>query len=279
VNADIMIVADKLIFLELQKTGCTHIAELLKKSLPCEQIGKHNRLPADFPVKSRLVVGSVRNPWDWYVSLWTYGCGGQGGLYRNLTQSWSLTGHGLRQNLGLGLARSLRDLGRPRHHWRMLYADCRDAGRFRDWLRLILDHERRHDLREGYGESAISQLAGLMTYRYFYLFSRDAAPLYSPAGLASLDDLRALDAENNVLGAVIRNERLQDDLIATLRTAGYPLEEKDYQAIATPHRTNASKRIRRLDYYYDPETAALVQAKEAFLIQKYGYRFGDSIRG
>ncbi len=272
-----MIIADKLIFLELQKTGGTHIAELLKKIIPCQEIGKHNRLPKDLPVAGKLVTGSVRNPWDWYVSLWTYGCGGGGGLYRNLTQPWCLLRHGLPGNPVMGFTRSLRDLYRPRRHWRRLYADGREATLFREWLKLLLDYARRHDLREGYGESAICGLAGFMTYRYLYLFSREAAPLYSPVALNSREALRAFDAENNILHAVIRNERLQDDLVAALQQAGYQLDENDHRILATSQRTNPSRRIRQLDYYYDSDTIALVAAKEAFLIEKYGYRFSDCV--
>ena len=66
-----MFVAQGLIYLELQKTGGTHIRRLLERYTGGKPVGKHNRLPAGSDAD--FIIGSIRNPWDWYVSLWAYG--------------------------------------------------------------------------------------------------------------------------------------------------------------------------------------------------------------
>ena len=78
-----MFVCENLIYLQLQKTGCSQVTRLLEETVGGEQRRKHGRL--DEPLSGRLLVGSIRNPWDWYVSLWAFGCSGRGAIRRRLT--------------------------------------------------------------------------------------------------------------------------------------------------------------------------------------------------
>ena len=90
-----MFIADRLIYVELPKTACTHIGKLLALVVPGEQRGKHNK-PSQAEFDRRPVfLGSVRNPWAWYVSLWAYGCQQEGMLWEALT-------HGRGSVRGLG---------------------------------------------------------------------------------------------------------------------------------------------------------------------------------
>ena len=82
-----MFVTDRLIYLQMRKTACTHIARVLAETVGGHEVGyKHSPLPVDFPVDGRLFVGSIRNPWDYYVSSWAYGIKNrEGGLRKRLT--------------------------------------------------------------------------------------------------------------------------------------------------------------------------------------------------
>ncbi len=265
-----MFVSEALIYLQLHKTGCTHIENLLRQTVGGEVIGKHERLPAGFPVGGRKLLGSVRNPWDWYVSLWAYGCGGHGGLRSQLTGPRRWRGHGFRHHPTLALRRLLAETGRSASAWRRLYADVTNPALFREWVRRLHDPRHRHAVGEGYAESPIHRHSGFLTYRYALLYVRDPAALYtakvaSPAGLKSVID------QGSLLDAVIRNERLEDDLLDALRQCGVSLDADRVALIRAGNRTNASQRSRDLNLYYDQETRELVRERDGILIGKYGY--------
>jgi hypothetical protein len=240
-----MYVADRLVFLQLQKTGSTHIAKLLAQLVPGRQRAKHSRPAARLMESGRAFVGSVRNPWDWYVSLWAFGCGREGGLYQLLA-----------------------DGSTARHAaWQRVYADSGDPLLFRQWLAMIAETRL---LGERYGASPIHSFAGFFTYRYLRLFARDAGPLFSGA-LADAAALAEFDRRQNLVKHFIRNEHLAEDLIRILGACGYPLDEKQLELINAPVRTNASFRSRDHVRYYDAHTAQLVLDRERFIADKHGY--------
>ena len=69
-----MIVTDKLLFLHLHKSGGTFVNALLRRCVPSAQhVGYHlpyREVPA--PYRHRPVVGTVRNPWAYYVSWYHF---------------------------------------------------------------------------------------------------------------------------------------------------------------------------------------------------------------
>lgn len=274
-----MFVADHLIYLELHKTGCTHISRLLSECIPGQQVGKHNRL--DAPVADTYVVGSIRNPWDWYVSLWAYGCSRRGFLYCRVTRDQPSPQVVTRpREQGAHLVRRgaehdlwLRRGARPAARWQYVYEDSMDPARFRAWLKLMADRRRSADIREGYGQSSIHRLAGLLTYRYLRLYSRDLAAVTSPTHFRRLDELYHFDAETTLLNDTIRNETLEDDVLRVLARAGYAPSQARRDAIYARQtgKLNVSRHRPTRDYY-DQETIQLVGELEEFIVTKYAYR-------
>ena len=69
-----MIVTDRLVFLHLHKSGGTFVNALLMQCVPsARQVGYHlpyRELPPQF--SNLPVVGTVRNPWDYYVSWYHF---------------------------------------------------------------------------------------------------------------------------------------------------------------------------------------------------------------
>jgi hypothetical protein len=264
-------ISDSLIYLELQKTGCTHIGRLLAQLVSGKQVGKHNRLPARLRNDRRPIIGSIRNPWDWYLSLWGYGCDGKGTLYHKVTshKAWF---YELIVQPGYALRSIPSELRKPMRAWRDSYRSSDDPACFREWLHLVCAAERQHEIGEGYAEAALSRFAGLMTYRYLRLFCRHIDDLFDrPELFTSPDDLAAFDREQNLLSFTIRTERLEDDLIQALHQCGVALSDEQIQTIRGSSKTNTSSRKRSLAYYYDRDTLELVRSREQFLIAKYGY--------
>ena len=275
-----MFISDKLAYLELQKTGGSHILKLLNANIAGEQSGKHNR--AGDELNGKFVLGSIRNPWDWYVSLWAYGCSGQGSI-RRLTTRKNLDLDYLRnvlpasmgkKSLSLGetfrtlMAELKKDVG----FWQRVYSDASNPVLFRDWLQRLLNKEHALEFGEGYGFSPISTHSGLLTYRYFRLYTSGAA-VYTDSNLYSRGALSAFEKSHLMLNYAIRMESLEKDLLAALAHAGVELPPETQQEMLEQanNKTNASKR-KNMEHYYDEACIKLVAEKDAFIIEKYDYQ-------
>lgn len=272
-----MYVSDDLIFLELQKTGGSHILRLLDIFFDGEIIGKHNRLKFE-SIGERFVFGSIRNPWDWYVSLWAYGGGNMGAIRHRTTTGVDLNYYhaDLPNDMGKNwltpkefMSVFWNDLKKPTEKWEVTYNDSNIAENFRIWLKMILNYEYRFDVGEGYAFSPLSKHSGLMTYRYFRLFTFDDK-IYKDKRISKMDSLRDFDKNNSISKGMIRTEFLEDDFIEILNNAGKIFTEKQVQIIKSQNKTNTSRR-KKLEFYYNQETIDLVAEKEQFIIKKYGY--------
>lgn len=273
-----MFIADQLLFLELQKTGGSHIRKLLEQYTNGRTHGKHNRL-LTVP-ENKSIIGTIRNPWDWYVSLWAYGVGGKGAIL-------SRTGKGLDFDYyykmlpkdmgknwltpGEALVSAYHDLIKPCSQWKKAYSDSTNPECFRAWLKLLLNPDRRFDIGEGYGFSPLSNHSGLLTYRYFRLFTLGQA-IFKDQRLRHYDGIKGYDTEKNITSSIIKTESLEEDFIHALTQAGVELGSDELLAIRnkTDGKTNVSER-KAATYYYDDETLDLVARKDRYLIDKYRY--------
>lgn len=274
-----MFVSEKVVFVELHKTGGTHIGQWLKVLIDGEQIGKHNRVPP--ALQNRFIIGSIRNPWDWYVSLWAYGCNGSGSVRRqsarriDMRYCWNELPH----EMGLHWLNPLRwqrqvwsDVVKPVDEWRCSYRDSDDPVAFKEWLLMMMDSKRRFDIGEGYGFSPVSRRFGLLTYRYLKLFTNLDSALYRNSALFTMEGVKELWQEHKLVDFLIRNENLEEDLLLALAQATVDLNAEQKAALleAKNNKLNASER-RSVDYYYDRETIELIEHRENFIINSHGY--------
>ena len=137
-----MFVTDKLIYIQLHKTASTHISRLLKEVIGGNQLKKHSL--ASLESKHNFVLGSIRNPWDWYVSLWSYGCRNKGSLQQRLIHRTHFL-YRLRcwkaspiQNFEHFVKGLISSVFRPRNKWRQVYADATNPLLFQSWLKMLL---------------------------------------------------------------------------------------------------------------------------------------------
>jgi hypothetical protein len=191
-----MFVSGKIVYLQMLKTGSTHTTAILQRycggRAPRGE-EKHSQLKDLRRHSSKLIVSSVRNPWDWYVSLWAFGCTGHGRLlhyFNNLPRSE------IRQavkhfDFGSALRFPLRTLlGRP--DWKRLYSDPGNEAHFREWLRLLLGAEGLSIGSEGYASSPVKTAAGFMTYCFLALTTSYAEWMRMGRKCRSYDELAAL---------------------------------------------------------------------------------------
>jgi hypothetical protein len=272
-----MFVTDRLVYLQLHKTGCTRIAALVERYVGGHQLEKHKPLEED--PGHRFILGSVRNPWAWYVSLWAYGCHEQGMLQRLLTSE---------QPKGPEDS-AWRNVHRPRalywkwrqaqerrgrmETWKALYASVDDPALFRRWVSFMFSPEGTKDLREGFAKWPFREKAGLMTFRYVRLYW--SPRMWTPTHVFGMQqgDLISGDAENNLLDGTVRNENLGPDLVAALVAAGHDLADSQKTSLLEDARIRIND-SRHLPYsdYYDDETIDLIATRERLIIDKYGYQ-------
>jgi hypothetical protein len=271
-----MFTNDKLVYLQLHKTGCTHITALLKEHVGGSMDNKHSRYKQ--AKDDRLFIGSVRNPWAWYVSLWAYGCKGLGNIFNAVSRTrWQhLTrrapiSEGGWKSYYWRLLRAAQSGGRA-GAWRSCYADANDPALFRKWLGLMYSHAGRRDLTEGFPYSTISQFAGILTYRYCDLYFAWSDWREQRHKVATLEELEALDARSCLIDYMIRTESLESDLLAALKLAGYRLDPETEQDIHGAAKSNTSSH-RPYSEYYDDQSRQLVAQHESLIIAKHDYRF------
>lgn len=266
---EILFITDKLIYLQLQKTGCTHISLLFSKCVGGSQKTKHQYLK-NYSV-DKFIVGSIRNPWNWYVSLWAFGCAGKGSLNYTLTRrdlfdilNGFITGK---------IDKIKNELEKPVKIWKNTYRDYKNPENFRKWLKLMHDPIRKKDINEGYPEHSISNFTGIMTYRYCRLYHRDFFLKKNQVSLKNYGDLIEFDKTHNLLDFIIRNESLEDDVVDVLKKVGYNLDENKIKLIYenSKKKTHKSKHYDSC-FYYNKETVDLIAKSEKFIIEKYGYK-------
>ena len=263
-----MFVSDKIIYLQMQKAGSTHATKVLQKYCNGRADIQHQQLKDHRRHATRLIVSSIRNPWDWYVSLWGFGCRREGGLRDYID---NLPGRELRTALVQRDFKSLLNFaprswsGRP--DWLRLYSDVTDAAKFREWLKLVLGPEGQHIGLEGYAASPVKAAVGLMTYRFLALTTDYAAWMREGRKCRQYDDVLAFAQKYNIVSDVLRAETLNDDLLRLLKAAGIEVPPAD---VTEWGKHNTTPR-RAFTEYFDEETFQLVRSRDRFIVDRFGY--------
>lgn len=259
---------DRIVFLEVQKTGSTFVTAALKNSSLEVRRGseKHHRVePAD--IGDRLVLASVRSPWSWYVSLWAYGMQGKGTIRIRSTER-------NRGNPGPGAGKRewlLYKAVQPFKHvsaFQQTYEEATPES-FQRWVRLLHRRRNRIALGERWSASPVSRWTGLYTWRYLYLLARDVDGLFA-RDLRTPDGLQRFLAEGLLEHHLMRNESLGPDLREGLLRAGHTLTADDEELLLAKKRANTSDRQPALSYY-DEETLDYVADLDHVLIDHFGY--------
>lgn len=269
-----MYVSDRVVFVELQKTGCTHIRNLLKELLGGRFIERHIQADPALFTEGRSFFGSVRDPWPWHMSLWAYGCDRKGDIYDNVTtpgirlrkRGWRLHPFSLMRDV------LQSRLNRHAKEWRRTMHDVNDAGAFRQWLYMLHDEHYWGDIGEGYWRFPMNRFVGLMTYRYMKLFTCKQGETDRMQAITTPEQLVAFEREHCFIDHVIRNERLETDLLAALQQVGIAVPAETATRWQARPRTNTSSKKHGVAYYYDADTEKLIGAREKLIVEKYGYR-------
>lgn len=242
-----MVITDKIIYLELEKTGSTFVVHILKNcGNKFNRIGMHNNVYKGKHInkskifKNRLFVGNIRNPFDWYVSLWTFGCDGLGRILQN-----------------------------TKHLNGDIYDDRNNVENFHRFLHLLLN-DKNYYLKEGYKNTPFSENYGFMTYLYMRLLTQSDKVNFRE--ITNNDILLNYDNKNNVLDIVLRQETLNEDIINNVEKLGLD-KQKILKFIDKRPIVNSSERQKDYRKYYNDNTIKLIKEKDFLFFDKYNYKF------
>ena len=224
------------VYLDVQKTASTFITSVLEQYCTEGVVRKirHGGLKKDFD-RSKLYFVSVRDPLDQYLSLYSFGCRGQGQLFNLM--------------------------------WEQGQGELYDStwNGFEYWLEYVLDPSNEVLTERGYQSAA--PWIGFQSYRVLRL----CVPNYpvESKNRQSRNEFRRLYEEANVVHFVIRYETLQVDLCHLLaNTLDYCMRLPDaLEFIRNSPPINASERI---DQYVDgsklrPRVRRLLERREWLL--------------
>lgn len=268
-----MFVSDRIVFLELQKTGCTHIRNFLKEVAGGRFAERHNQAEPRLFDDGRVFLGSVRDPWAWYLSVWAYSCDRKGDHYSNVsTPGIRLRDRGWKRRPFSLLAEVLQS--RPNRHpeeWKRTFRDVDDAGAFRAWLHMLHDDTYLADVGEGYWRFPLNRFAGFLTYRYLRVFTCRKGELAKLGQVTTPERLVDYDGRHCFVHHFIRNEKLESDLLGALRQVGIDVPREAAEGLAARPRTNTSSKKRGVHHYYDATAEKLVGERDRLIVDKFGY--------
>lgn len=249
-----MFLGDRILFLEFPRTASRHVRGLLAALPSChgELRGMHNRIynlpPAvQEGLAAKLAFGGIRNPWDWYVSLWA-----SGWIRQFTTGEPPLAG---------------RAAPSAAEAWKTAHSEPTPEG-FRAFLRMLLD-THRIDAGHGFHRCPLSRSVGFMTHRYVRLYTFERP---GQSRIEQHHELERYDRAHNMLDAFVRFEQLTSDLLAILERLGIDDAEREQVRGRDPSEFR-SERKRDYRFYYDEPSYELVLRNDAYLIEKHGYRF------
>tara|TARA_A100001035_G_scaffold223624_1_gene184158 strand:+ start:279 stop:1073 length:795 start_codon:yes stop_codon:yes gene_type:complete len=264
-----MFISSKICFLELEKTGISSIKKFLKNHINEGVITRpHDYVTEEILNKKLFFLGSIRNPLDWYVSRWSYGCmmKTDDSLFRNLIKKrfnisriQSIEGQYLKKiyylkNQFLKNNRNLENL----------YSDPYNHKNFQLWLKEILLKKKNNALAEQYYFSSLNKNFGYMTFRYLIMFTKPQQRKKIYSDIKSYKEIEDFDKSYNFINKFMKVENLQNDLENLLKELG--INKKNEIEIINP-----SKRNKDSDFYYDKESIEIVKNQDKYIFNKFNY--------
>jgi hypothetical protein len=230
-----MLVTDKFVFGHLPRSGGTFVSQVIKKFFPsAHEIGHHlprELLPREY---SHLpVLGTIRNPWEFYISLYHYVWPKDAA---SILVSW------MTENGKLGLIGSIRNLLNLAVNNERLDVLIEMLPEQVDYRTRNIPNITKEAMRKVRGTGI-----GYYTFRFNQIFG-------------SADDV-----------FFCRLETLRQDLVAFFEGIGAATNElRDY--VLHSDKKNISEHL-HYSTYYTPELAELVLIRDRPLIERFGYVF------
>ena len=269
-----MFISSQICFVEFGKTGCSFIRKILNENIQLGELTKiHDQITNNLINSEKLKVGSIRNPLDWYISLWSFGClmKKKDPLYSNLT-SLRLNPKRLRNIKNNKIKKILflfeqfkKDISFNKH----LYSDPYNTNNFRKWIKLLFDNKKKNIISEQYSISNTNTFLGYMTFHYLIKFTNHNFhyKLFDNS-LNNFEDINNYYKQHCFIKNFIIFENLNNSLIHLFKQIELPLNK---EKLLKTKPINKSNRLSKIDEYYDNETKEMVQHYDALIFALHKY--------
>lgn len=179
-----MLEFEDFVYLDVQKTGSTTIRRFLTKFARTNVVSDNKHRPVERRDDSKLYIISCRDPLKQYLSLYSHGNSGKGGLRKRLNRA--------------GMSH--------------FYNGTNDG--FTSWLELLLDPVASQKYLLGIDNHRILDFVGLQTLRFLTLAF--ASPLEVFETLHAKHDVKDRLKTDALYSVVLKTETLTDDLRALI---------------------------------------------------------------
>jgi hypothetical protein len=230
-----MLVTDKFVFLHLPRAGGTFVYDVVQKFFPsAHEVGYHfsrELLPKEY--EHLPILGTVRNPWDFYVS-WYHHVQPRGAASKFF--SW------VSENGRLGFVDTIRNALN-------LGVDVERLNVLIKMLPEEVDYKRRNipNITKGSMRRALGTGVGYYTFRFNQIFGQTDQIFFC------------------------RVETLREDLVAFFDNIGVATDElREY--ILRLNKQNTAE-YSQVSTYYPADLAELVRVRDCQLIEKFGFTF------
>lgn len=177
-----MFLTKKYCYVDMNKTGSVYVNRILK-ALNDDYYFKHHKIPDQSIINNSEIkkFGTLRDPFSWYISLWSYGCAKQqqSGIFNSLTKFRPFKSYGI-ENISiqdvLKKQRAFLDL-KLNNDTKKLYADSTNLESFNKWLKIVTDKRYAPIVEYPYFKRGLHLYAGIYSSRVlkFYFNAKRSA--------------------------------------------------------------------------------------------------------
>jgi hypothetical protein len=266
-----MIFSDKFVFLELARTGSTYARYVLKQIPNSVAVGrKHNIYDDLSSTKKKLFreknkVGTVRNPFEFYVSLYAFCCEKRGGLYERITYKPDFRSYFNFTDLFKILYLHFK----YKSEWKKIVNNKNSVENFKLFMEMLLNINPEA-YGNHYGLSGLNYV-GFLSFNYLRLYNYDF--IHNCRDLGSIKELEKYDQQHNFIDLMLINKTINEQLLESYKLLANSKEVVQKAINLRPKRSNTSTKKKPFKEYYDQELINLINEKEAFLLDKYNFKF------
>jgi len=240
-----MIVTDHFVYVHVSRSGGTFLNKLILKNIPGARMLQYHGHLRDLPEQYTTlpVIGFVRNPWDWYVSMYFD--------YRRKTQFvYQILSDRNRLGFEATISRFLK-LGDDSETSRSLLKALAQSAPHR----IQKSQPPRHHLPGLKAEHFLNfgKCSGYYSWLFRLMFETDAS--------------------HRIL--IGRFENLRAEALRLLEETGTPITNGITEYLETARPLNAAPRPTGYMGRYSPDLAHLVAKKDHYIIDRFSYRFED----